>query len=39
VLDYRARLDGVRGPDVVAAVLADVGELEEALPKGMKDAR
>ncbi|MCC6406589.1 MAG: AAA family ATPase [Planctomycetes bacterium] len=39
VLDYRARLEGVRGPDVVAAVLADVGELEEALPKGMKDAR
>jgi MoxR-like ATPase len=39
VLDYRARLEGVRGPDVVAAVLAEVGEIEDALPKGMKDAR
>ncbi len=29
-LDYRARLDGVTGRDVVAAVLAAVGELEGA---------
>jgi len=29
-LDYRARLDGVSGRDVVAAVLAHVGELQEA---------
>jgi MoxR-like ATPase len=30
VLDYRARLDGVRGPDVVRAVLESVGEVGDA---------
>jgi MoxR-like ATPase len=39
VLDYRARLEGVRGTQAVAAVLAEVGELENALPKGLADAR
>jgi MoxR-like ATPase len=33
VLDYRARLDGVDARRVVAAVLAGVSELEEALPR------
>ena len=32
VLDYRARLDGVRGADVVASLLEEVGELGEGLP-------
>ncbi|MCK6448481.1 MAG: AAA family ATPase [Planctomycetes bacterium] len=39
VLDYRARLEGVRGVQVIDAVLAEVGELEEALPKALRDAR
>ncbi len=39
VLDYRAKLEGVKGADVVRAVLAEVSELEEALPRGMSDAR
>ena len=39
VLDYRARLDGVRGREVVREVLASVGELEEALPSEVADAR
>jgi MoxR-like ATPase len=32
VLDYRARLDGLDGAGLVRAVLAGVGELDEALP-------
>ncbi|MFT4540177.1 MAG: MoxR-like ATPase [Planctomycetota bacterium] len=32
VLDYRARLDGVNGSDIVAAILDGVGELRESLP-------
>jgi MoxR-like ATPase len=39
VLDYRAKLEGVKAGDVVRAVLAEVGELEEALPRGLGDAR
>jgi len=39
VLDYRAKLEGVRASDIVLAVLAEVGELDEALPRGMRDAR
>ena len=39
VLDYRAKLEGVSASDVVRAVLADIGELEEALPRGLGDAR
>ncbi|MEO6708522.1 MAG: AAA family ATPase [Planctomycetota bacterium] len=39
VLDYRAKLEGIQAADVVRAVLAEVGELEEALPRGMRDAR
>jgi MoxR-like ATPase len=30
VLDYRARLDGVRGADVVHSVLAAIGETGDA---------
>ncbi len=37
VLDYRARLDGKTGADVVRAVLEAVGELEERLPAEMSD--
>jgi MoxR-like ATPase len=39
VLDYRARLDGVGGREVVAGVLAAVGELDEALPSEVGGAR
>ena len=39
VLDYRAKLEGVKASDVVRAVLDEVGELEEALPRVMRDAR
>jgi MoxR-like ATPase len=39
VLDYRAKLEGVQASAVVRAVLAEVGELEEVLPRGMRDAR
>jgi MoxR-like ATPase len=39
VLDYRSRLDGVTGRDVVREVLASVSELEEALPSEVADAR
>jgi len=39
VLDYRARLDGVSGPDVVRDVLAGVSELEEAPPREVDDGR
>ena len=37
VLDYRARLDGVSGTDIVATVLDEVGELQEALPREVED--
>ena len=33
VLDWRARLDGVSPADVVRAVLAEVSELDETLPR------
>jgi MoxR-like ATPase len=36
-LDYRARLDGVSGTDVVQTVLAEVDELDEALPREVRD--
>jgi MoxR-like ATPase len=39
VLDYRARLDGVRGVDVVRAVLAGVGEVSDDAPGRDGDAR
>ena len=39
VLDYRARMDGVDGPSVVAAVLADTSELAEELPAELEDGR
>jgi MoxR-like ATPase len=37
VLDYRARLDGVGGTDVVRSLLEGVGELEEGLPREVVD--
>ena len=37
VLDYRARLDGYGGREIVQAVLESVGELEEALPREVDD--
>jgi len=37
VLDYRARLDGVSGTDIVQTVLDEVGELQEALPREVED--
>ena len=37
VLDYRARLDGYDGPQIVRAVLKAVGELDENLPKEVED--
>ena len=37
VLDYRARLDGYGGKEIVKAVLEGVGELEESLPKEVED--
>jgi MoxR-like ATPase len=39
VLDYRARLDGIRGADVVRDLLDQVGELEENLPREIRDER
>jgi MoxR-like ATPase len=39
VLDYRARLDGVNGRDVVKAVLAAVSELDETLPDDVVEPR
>jgi len=39
VLDYRARLDGVAGADVVRAILEGVSELREALPKEVDDGQ
>jgi len=36
VLDYRARMDRRTGADVVRAVLAAVGELEESLPREVR---
>jgi MoxR-like ATPase len=39
VLDYRARLDGVAGRDVVKSVFETVSELEEKLPNEVADAR
>ena len=39
VLDYRARLDGVSGRDVVANLLEEVGELAEGLPAELARAR
>jgi MoxR-like ATPase len=39
VLDYRARLDGVSGRDVVRAALAAASELEEPLPSEVARAR
>ncbi len=38
VLDYKARLDGVTGADIVRETLAAVGELEETLPNEVADA-
>jgi MoxR-like ATPase len=38
VLDYRAKLEGLRAAEIVRSVLAEVGELEENLPQGMRDA-
>jgi len=38
VLDYRARLDGISGRDVVTSILESVNELEEALPKSVAAA-
>jgi MoxR-like ATPase len=35
VLDYRARLDGVTGVDLVRGLLDGLGELEERLPRGI----
>lgn len=35
VMDYRARLDGVTGRDLVARALENVGELEEKLPSSI----
>jgi MoxR-like ATPase len=39
VLDYRARLDGVTASDVVRELLERVGELEESLPREIRDER
>ncbi|MBL8859059.1 MAG: AAA family ATPase [Planctomycetes bacterium] len=39
VLDYKARLDGVSGADIVRDTLAAIGEMEEALPSEVADAR
>ncbi len=39
VLDYRARLDGIHGTDVVRDLLERVGELEENLPLEIRDER
>jgi MoxR-like ATPase len=39
VLDYRAKLDGVTGTALVREVMHGVGELEEALPREVRDAR
>lgn len=39
VLDWRARLDGIGGRDVVRAVLECTSELEEGLPREVADAR
>ena len=36
-LDYRARLDGVSGSDVMASVLGEVGEMERHLPEGVSE--
>ncbi len=33
VLDYRAKLDGFGGPEIIQAVLDAVGELEDGLPE------
>ncbi len=37
VLDYRARLDEIRAADVVSELLQRVGELEESLPREIRD--
>jgi len=37
VLDYRARLEGVHAPDVVASLLESVDELKDALPSEVVD--
>ncbi len=37
VLDYRAKLDGLDGAKLVRAVLEQVGELDESLPKEVDD--
>ncbi|MDZ4774826.1 MAG: AAA family ATPase [Planctomycetota bacterium] len=39
VLDYKARLDGVSGRDIVRDILAATSEMEEALPSEVADAR
>ena len=39
VLDYKARLDGVSGRDIVRDILATTSEMEEALPNEVADAR
>ena len=39
VLDYRARLEGVDAAALVADLLASVGEVSEALPAELKNAR
>jgi len=38
VLDYRARLDGVKGAAIVAAILEQTTELKEGLPPEVRDA-
>jgi MoxR-like ATPase len=39
VLDYRARLDGIRGAEIVQALLQQVAELGESLPREIRDER
>ena len=39
VLDYRARLDGVSGGDLVRAILEGVSELREELPQELENER
>jgi len=36
-LDYRARLDGVSASDVVRSLVEQVGELDEGLPREVRD--
>ncbi|MFN0205884.1 MAG: AAA family ATPase [Planctomycetota bacterium] len=39
VVDYRARLEGVTGRDIVDSALQSVGELDEAPPESLTDKR